>query len=192
MTNTADTAVSSQTPYHDPAAGTAAADSDGSAAAAGNRSTWSRPVIALRDVAARVGGRTLWSGVDLDIAPGEFVAILGPNGVGKSTLIKIVLGLLPAAAGTVRVLDAEPGQASDRVGYLPQRRSFDAALRIRGIDVVRLGLDGDRWGLPLPGFGRARHKAAQARVAEVIELVGASGYAHRPIGSSPVANSSAC
>ncbi|HEX3779493.1 MAG TPA: metal ABC transporter ATP-binding protein [Pseudonocardiaceae bacterium] len=149
---------------------------------AGARPARSRPVIALRDVAARVGGRTLWSGVDLDISPGEFVAILGPNGVGKSTLIKIVLGLLPAAAGTVSVLDGEPGQASHHIGYLPQRRSFDAALRIRGVDVVRLGLDGDRWGLPLPGFGRARRRAAQARVAEVIDLVGASAYAHRPIG----------
>ena len=70
-------------------------------------------MITLRDVAARVGGRTLWSGVDLDIAPGEFVAVLGPNGVGKSTLIKIVLGLLPAAAGTVTVLGARPGRATN-------------------------------------------------------------------------------
>jgi zinc/manganese transport system ATP-binding protein len=140
-----------------------------------------RSVIALRDVAARVGGRTLWSGVDLDIAPGEFVAVLGPNGVGKSTLIKIVLGLLPAAAGTVSVLGAQPGHNNQLVGYLPQRRSFDPSLRIRGVDVVRLGLDGDRWGLPI-GFGRARRKAERARVDEVIELVGASKYAYRPIG----------
>jgi zinc/manganese transport system ATP-binding protein len=140
-----------------------------------------RPVITLRDVAARVGGRTLWSGVDLDIAPGEFVAILGPNGVGKSTLIKIVLGLLPTAAGTVTVLGDAPGQANHQVGYLPQRRSFDPALRIRGVDVVRLGLDGDRWGLPI-SLRRARRRAKRERVDEVIELVGASAYAHRPIG----------
>jgi zinc/manganese transport system ATP-binding protein len=140
-----------------------------------------RSVITLRDVAARVGGRTLWSGVDLDIAPGEFVAILGPNGVGKSTLIKIVLGLLPAASGTVSVLGAQPGHHNQLVGYLPQRRSFDPSLRIRGVDVVRLGLDGDRWGLPI-GFGRARRRAERARVDEVIELVGATKYAHRPIG----------
>ncbi len=139
------------------------------------------PVLDLRGAAVRVGGRTLWSGVDLRVGAGEFTAVLGPNGVGKSTMIKVLLGALPAAAGEVRVLGARPGQANDRIGYLPQRRSFDASMRIRGIDVVRLGLDGDRWGVPLP-FPRARRQAARARVAEVVELVGASAYAHRPIG----------
>jgi zinc/manganese transport system ATP-binding protein len=139
------------------------------------------PVVALRGAAVRVGGRTLWSGVDLRIGTGEFTAVLGPNGVGKSTMIKVLLGALPTAAGDVRVLGARPGQANDRIGYLPQRRSFDASLRIRGVDVVRLGLDGDRWGLPLP-FPSARRQAAEARVEEVIELVGAAAYAHRPIG----------
>ena len=146
-------------------------------------------VVALRGAAVAVGGRTLWSGVDLTVRSGEFVAVLGPNGVGKSTLIKVLLGALPSAAGTVSVLGQRPGGAGERIGYLPQRRSFDASLRIRGIDIVRLGLDGDRWGLPLPGAGllgassRARRRAAAARVREVIELVGASAYAHRPIGA---------
>ncbi|MGD3108133.1 metal ABC transporter ATP-binding protein [Streptomyces sp. YGL11-2] len=143
--------------------------------------TGGEPVVALRDAAVRVGGRTLWSGVDLRIGPGEFTAVLGPNGVGKSTMIKVLLGALPTAAGEVRVLGARPGQANDRIGYLPQRRSFDAAMRIRGIDVVRMGLDGDRWGVPLP-FPGARRRAERERIAEVVELVGASTYAHRPIG----------
>jgi zinc/manganese transport system ATP-binding protein len=141
------------------------------------------PVIVLTDAAVRVGGRTLWSGVTLSVAPGEFVSVLGPNGVGKSTLIKAILGLLPAT-GEIRVLGARPGQANQRVGYLPQRRSFDASLRVRGVDVVRLGWDGDRWGVPLPLLSRfsARRRAADSRIAEVIDLVGASAYAHRPIG----------
>ncbi|MFI9271364.1 metal ABC transporter ATP-binding protein [Kitasatospora sp. NPDC052896] len=140
------------------------------------------PVLALRGVAVRVGGRTLWSGVDLTVGPGEFTAVLGPNGVGKSTMVKVLLGVLPAAAGEVRVLGAQPGVANALVGYLPQRRSFDPGLRIRGIDVVRLGLDGDRWGIPLPGLRTARRRAEHERIAEVIELVGATAYAHRPIG----------
>ncbi|MEU2715495.1 metal ABC transporter ATP-binding protein [Streptomyces sp. NPDC007205] len=141
----------------------------------------SDPVVALRGAAVRVGGRTLWADVDLRIGAGEFTAVLGPNGVGKSTMIKVLLGALPVAAGEVRVLGARPGQANDRIGYLPQRRSFDASLRIRGIDVVRMGLDGDRWGVPLP-FPSVRRRAARARVDEVIGLVGAAAYAHRPIG----------
>ncbi|HET6986953.1 MAG TPA: ATP-binding cassette domain-containing protein, partial [Kribbella sp.] len=135
--------------------------------------------VSLRGAAVRIGGRTLWSGVDLDVGAGEFVAVLGPNGVGKSTLVKVLLGIVPTVAGDVRVLGERPGRAGDRIGYLPQRRSFDTSLRIRGIDVVGLGWDGDRWGVPLPG---RRRKAANARVAEVIELVGASAYADRPIG----------
>jgi zinc/manganese transport system ATP-binding protein len=137
-------------------------------------------VLDLRGAAVRVGGNPLWSGVDLRVGPGEFVAVLGPNGVGKSTLLKVLLGLLPAAAGQVRVLGLPPGRASHRIGYLPQRRSFDPSARIRGTDVVRLGLDGDRWGVPLP-FGRRGRETAR-RVREVIDLVGAAGYAGRPVG----------
>jgi len=142
------------------------------------------PAVTARGAAIAVGGRTLWSDVDLDVPAGEFVAILGPNGVGKSTLIKAVLGLLPLTAGRLAVLGLPPGRASHRIGYLPQRRSFDPGLRVRGVDVVRCGLDGDRWGLPLPGAGRfsARGRRAAARVDEVIDLVGAGAYARRPIG----------
>jgi len=138
------------------------------------------PVLELRGAAVRVGGSVLWSGVDLTVGRGEFVAVLGPNGVGKSTLLKVLLGLLPTAAGQVRVLGQQPGRASHQIGYLPQRRSFDASARIRGTDVVRLGLDGDRWGLPLP-FG-PRSRAAAQRVSDVIDLVGAASYAGRPVG----------
>ena len=135
--------------------------------------------VDMDGAAVRLGGRTVWSGVTASVRVGEFAAILGPNGVGKSTLIRAVLGLQPLAAGRIRVLGRPPGEARAEIGYLPQRRAFDAALRIRGIDVVRLGVDGHRWGLPLPG---PRSRAAAARVAEVIEVVGAQGYAHRPIG----------
>ncbi len=122
----------------------------------------------------------LWSGVDLTVGAGEFVAVLGPNGAGKSTLLKVLLGLMPAAAGQVRVLGQPPGRANHRIGYLPQRRSFDPSVRIRGTDVIRLGLDGDHWGIPLP-FAR-RGRDATRQVNEVADLVGAAGYAGRPIG----------
>ena len=136
-------------------------------------------VVEVDGATAVVGGRTVWSRVDATVAAGEFVAVLGPNGAGKSTLLKAVLGLIPVAAGAIRLLGRPPGQANHAVGYLPQRRSFDTSLRVRGVDVVRLGLDGDRWGIPLPG---RRSRAAAARVRELVELVGAGRYADRPIG----------
>ncbi len=141
-------------------------------------------LLELRGATVRMGGRTLWSGVDLSVRAGEFVSVLGPNGVGKSTLVKAVLGLVPLAAGTLRVLGGPPGAANQRIGYLPQRRSFDAQLRVRGTDIVRLGLDGNRWGVPLPGarLWSRRARADQARVREVLRLVDAEAYAYRPVG----------
>jgi zinc/manganese transport system ATP-binding protein len=136
--------------------------------------------VTLERAAIRLGGRTIWSDVSLAVAEADFVAVLGPNGAGKSTLIKAVLGLLPLAAGTASVLGRPPGDAKGRIGYLPQRHGFDAATRIRGVDLVQLGLDGARWGVPIPGAPSRRRDAR--RVAEVIDLVGATGYARRPIG----------
>jgi zinc/manganese transport system ATP-binding protein len=143
------------------------------------------PAIVLDAAAARIGRRTIWSDVSLSVQRGEFVALLGANGSGKSTLLRVLLGALPLSAGQVSVLGRAPGAASGAIGYLPQRRSFAVETRLRGTDVVRLGLDGDRWGLPLPlswGRAAARAREARRRVDEVVELVGAHGYAERPIG----------
>ncbi len=145
-----------------------------------------RPADAVRfeHAAVQVGGRTIWSDVNISVPSGEFCAVLGPNGVGKSTLVKAALGLVPLSAGSVTVLGQPAGQSGRRIGYLPQRRSFDPGLRVRGIDVVRLGSDGERWGVPLPFADRLlpSRRAARERVAEAIEVVGATAFAGRPIG----------
>ncbi len=133
------------------------------------------PVVRLRGAQARIGATTVWGDVDFAIAEGEFAAILGPNGSGKTTLLRVLLGELPLTAGTASVLGRAPGESSGQIGYLPQRRHFDASIRIRGIDLVRLGLDGARWGLPV-------RRSWRERVAEVIDLVGAGDYAGRAIG----------
>jgi len=140
--------------------------------------------IELEDASVQLAGRTVWSEVSISMARGEFVALLGANGSGKSTLLRVVLGALALHGGSVRVLGERAGERNAAIGYLPQRRSFEPGTRLRGVDVVRLGLDGDRWGLPLPLPGnaaRARRRTARERVARVIEDVGASAYAGRAI-----------
>jgi zinc/manganese transport system ATP-binding protein len=140
-------------------------------------------VVRFQDSGVKLGGRYIWRHVDLDVRQGEFVAILGPNGAGKSTLIKSALGLIPLAEGGLSVFGQRVRRGNDSVGYLPQRRNFDADLRIRGVDLVRMGLDGARWGFPIPFADRLFSKGAKAeRVADVIRLVGAEAYAERTIG----------
>jgi len=134
------------------------------------------PALELENAAVRLGGRLVWSRVGLIVTEGEFVAILGPNGAGKSTLLKSLLGVVPLSEGTATVFGSPVRRGNDEVGYLPQRRRFDPDLRIRAVDLVRLGLDGERWGLSLPSAAKSK------RVAETVELVGATAYQNRPIG----------
>lgn len=137
------------------------------------------PVVELRDAAVVLGGRTIWSQASFTVASGDFITILGPNGAGKSTLLKVVLGLLRPSAGEVHVFDREPRRGRPEIGYVPQRRTIESDLNVRGRDYVRLGFDGYRWGFALPVPGR--HEA-QDRVQQAIEAVEAAPYADRPIG----------
>ena len=122
------------------------------------------------------GGRTLWKDLDLTVAPGEFVAVLGPNGTGKSSLLQVVLGLLPLTSGSVEVAGRPPRRGSHTAGYIPQHSGFDRDLPVRGRDIVRLGLDGHKYGLAAPS--EADERAVEAAIQEV----GAGGYADSPIG----------
>jgi zinc/manganese transport system ATP-binding protein len=142
-------------------------------------------VLSFRDAGINLGGRWVLEHVSFEIGAGEFVAIIGPNGSGKSTLLKAALGLLPLSSGYVTFLGREARRGNRQIGYLPQRRSFDPDIRIRGVDVVRLGLDGDRWGFPLPRPAAWRSASARRdddRIDEVIRQVGAEGFAQRPAG----------
>jgi zinc/manganese transport system ATP-binding protein len=132
--------------------------------------------VSLHGATLAFGDRTLWGGLDLDVAPGEFIAVLGPNGAGKTSLMRVLLGLQQLSAGSVTVGGRVPRRGSGGVGYVPQQRGFDRDLPLRGRDLVRLGLDGHRWGLPLPS------RRARERVQAAIASVAAQEFADAPIG----------
>lgn len=134
------------------------------------------PTVRLRDATLRFGEREVWGGLDLDVAPGEFLAVLGPNGSGKTSLLRVLLGLYRLDRGSVEVCGREPRRGSRLVGYIPQQKSFDRDVPVRGRDLVRMGFDGHRWGFGW--FGGA----ARAEVDRAIAAVGASDYADAPLG----------
>jgi zinc/manganese transport system ATP-binding protein len=133
--------------------------------------------VTLRGARLSFGDRTLWSGLDLDVAPGEFVAVLGPNGSGKTSLIRVLLGLQPLSAGEVRIAGRVPKRGSSAIGYVPQQKALDPGLPLRGGDLVGLGLDGHRLGIGLRG-----RRARRARVDAALAAVGGADYADVPVG----------
>jgi zinc/manganese transport system ATP-binding protein len=126
-----------------------------------------------------VGQGVLWRGATFDLAAGEFIVVLGPNGAGKTTLLRMMLGLVSPSEGGVTALGGPTRQARHVIGYVPQRRSVDPDLSVRGRDLVTMGLEGHRWGFPLPVRDR---RQVQDPVEEAIAAVGAETYADRPLG----------
>ncbi|MFG1688754.1 metal ABC transporter ATP-binding protein [Nonomuraea sp. NPDC049269] len=135
-----------------------------------------RTVLDLQDAMLAYGQRVLWRDLDLEVRSGEFVAVLGPNGSGKTSLLRVLLGQQPLSAGRLLVDGRAPSRGSDLIGYIPQHRSAATHTPLRARDLVRLGIDGHRWGLPLGG-GRVRR-----RVDELLTAVGAAPYADLPLG----------
>ncbi|MFG2640353.1 metal ABC transporter ATP-binding protein [Streptomyces sp. NPDC048370] len=146
----------------------AAADDRGAGPAA--------PVISLRAASLAYGDRVLWRDLDLDVRPGEFLAVLGPNGSGKTSLLRVLLGRQPLTSGSLTVLGRPPHRGSRHVGYVPQHKSLPAHTMLRARDLVRLGVDGHRWGVTLAPGGIRR------RVDEILESVGAAAYGDVPVG----------
>lgn len=143
--------------------------------------------VGLEGVTLALGGRPIWSASNLAIHAGEFIVVLGPNGAGKSSLLRLLLGLLHQSQGEVTIFGEAPRRGSPAIGYVPQRRTLEASLGVRGRDLVAMGVDGHRWGMRLPTSlmspaAREARRTAERRVDEVIARVGASAYANRPIG----------
>ncbi|WP_395638240.1 metal ABC transporter ATP-binding protein [Pseudolysinimonas sp.] len=134
------------------------------------------PVLEIESGALGFGDRTLWRDLDLRIEPGEFLAVLGSNGSGKTSLLRTILGMQRLDAGEARLLGGPIRGGDRRIGYIPQQKILPPGTPLRGRDLVALGVDGHRFGIPVS------RSADRARVAELISSVGADAYADRPVG----------
>jgi zinc/manganese transport system ATP-binding protein len=135
------------------------------------------PAVELRRATLAYGSRVLWRDLDLTVHAGEFIAVLGPNGSGKTSLLRVLLGQQRLVSGTVRVAGAPPGRVNRHVGYIPQQRALEPSRIMRGRDLVGLGWDGHRW-----GTGVSRIRDRRRRVDAALAAVGAAGYADAPVG----------
>ena len=134
------------------------------------------PVVDVRGIGVSLGGRRILHDVSFRIEPGEFVGLIGSNGAGKTTLLRVLLGLQAPGEGTVVFAGARPGRGAGVIGYLPQKVALDIDLPLRARDVVALGLDGQKLGIPLPS------KRRRALVDELLAAVGASEFADTRVG----------
>jgi zinc/manganese transport system ATP-binding protein len=136
----------------------------------------SQEILEVDGVCVRLSGRKILDRVSFQIAPGEFTGLIGSNGAGKTTLFRVILGLQSASAGRVLVAGREHGSRHRLIGYVPQKFLFDPDVPLRARDLVGLGIDAQRLGVPRPSRSR------RALVEEMLHAVDAERFADRRVG----------
>lgn len=136
----------------------------------------SESIIEIRNLNFSYNGQKVLADVDLDVKAGDFMAMIGPNGGGKTTLIKLMLGLHIPDSGTIRIFGKSPRDVSHRIGYVPQDVHINKEFPISVLDVVLMGTlsPGRRW----PRHSRADRLAAQ----NALHKVGMAGFSNGRIG----------
>jgi zinc/manganese transport system ATP-binding protein len=135
------------------------------------------PVLEITDATLAYGDKTLWSNLNLAVQPHEFIAVIGSNGSGKTSLLRAILGQEPLTSGRITLGGKPVTAGSAAIGYIPQHRSTDASTPMRARDLLRLGFDGHRWGLPLPT------RRMRARVNHVLDCIHGHDLADAAVGT---------
>lgn len=134
-----------------------------------------RTVISLEGVDVDFGGRAVLEGVDIDLRRGDFMAVTGPNGGGKTTLLRTMLRLIKPSRGKVRYFDTGGRETRHlHIGYLPQKSAIDTRFPILVEEVVLSGL--------YHGMRCRVTPADRSRLDEMLSIVGADRFRHHPIG----------
>lgn len=127
-------------------------------------------LLSVKNAGLRFEERVVWHDINFEVAEGEFIAIIGSNGSGKSMLLKSILGQQKLSSGEIHFA------AHHEFGYIPQHRSTETNLPLKVKDFVRFGLDGENYGLAMPS------KASKQRVFEALEKVDAVHLANSQMG----------
>lgn len=127
--------------------------------------------VELRGVSVVLGRQLVLDDIHMRVPAGDYVALIGPNGGGKTTLLRVILGLIQPQSGEVRVLGVTPEEARGRVSYVPQYARFDLGFPIRVVDVVQSGQLGAQ------GLRRNEARAKALRVLEQLEIGDLAGQA---------------
>ena len=135
------------------------------------------PAIAIERLTFAYDNAPVLQDVNLSIQTCDFVCVVGPNGGGKTTLLRLILGLLTPASGTIRVFGQSPLAARQRIGYMPQRAQLDPQFPARVKDVTLMGRLGH--GRRFGPFSRADKEIAAAAIQEV----GLTDLASRPFAA---------
>ncbi|HEY9551351.1 MAG TPA: ATP-binding cassette domain-containing protein, partial [Prevotella sp.] len=136
-----------------------------------------QPLIELHNVSAGYNGRNVLQNVTLSIYENDFLGVIGPNGGGKTTLMRVLLGLMKPTAGTVSYYNNGVPATGIAMGYLPQYSEIDKHFPISVADVVLSGLSSEK---PLL---RPFSKDQRAQAAQTLERMELSALANRPIGT---------
>src|SRR5262245_24218694 len=136
----------------------------------------SAPLLDVHDLTVGYHRKPVLWDVDWVLEEPSLVGVIGPNGAGKSTLIKAILGLVPAASGSVRIFGEPVDAVRRRIGYMPQRESVDWDFPVSVTDVVLMGTYGKL------GWFRRPGRAERDWAAECLREVGMADFADRQIG----------
>jgi zinc/manganese transport system ATP-binding protein len=134
-------------------------------------------VLRVEDLSVSLGGRRVLDRVSFSVEAGGFCGLIGSNGAGKTTLLRVILGLIAPSTGRVIVTGGTRTRHNPQIGYVPQKIALEADMPLRARDLVGLGLDGHRFGIPKPGAKR------RIAVEEMLDAVGATRFADARIGN---------
>jgi len=135
------------------------------------------PIIEIKNLTFAYHKQIILEDINLNVEKNDFLAIIGPNGGGKSTLLKLILGIENYKNGMIKILEQEPSKNLSKVGYVPQNTNINIDFPIKVIEVVMMGHVGHK--RPLFGYKKEEISCAMGALAQV----GMEKFAQNKIGS---------